>query len=268
MSNVVDASSRFIKPAPKVELQGRLGLTLHEVAESLGITFSHAKQKLENREFIDEISRVGELVPGIDMTVIAMATQHEIQEDTGHKYSRDVRSYALSTDAAKFFVAKYDNEIGRTYLGFLIKQEKEWQIVQENLENPKMARAFAKALLDRADAQEAYEKVAAKCAHLNRCLTTSQVRNGSVTKENNKLKGQIQDLKDTLGDGENYKSVLAGLKMFPELAGIDPSSLGKKLKKVSAEFGLKTISVPDSRYGSVNAYHHRAWKVIVEAVAA
>jgi phage anti-repressor protein len=98
--------STFVTPHYLQEL-GEEGLTLHEVAASLGIEFKEAKRALEKN-----IS---------DYTAVEFATSVASGPIRGNV---EVTSYALSTDDAKFFVASYRNEVGKAYLRFLIQCEK------------------------------------------------------------------------------------------------------------------------------------------------
>jgi hypothetical protein len=61
--------SKFIAPHYITEL-GEEGLTLHEIAQSLGIQFKHAKEALEKN-----LS---------DYSTVEISTQQEIREVTGH----------------------------------------------------------------------------------------------------------------------------------------------------------------------------------------
>ena len=86
--------SQFVSPSPRSELNGELGLDLHEIARSLGIPFGHAKTKLE-KDLEDYPTGVKILI------------QQLIHEVTGHSYTKEVESYVLSVEDAKFFVAGY-----------------------------------------------------------------------------------------------------------------------------------------------------------------
>lgn len=104
-------SSQFVSPSPRAELNGELGLDLHEIAQSLGAEFKHVKAKLE-KDLLDYPSSA------------EISTQQLIQEVTGHSYTKEVKSYILNVEDAKFFVAGYNNEIGKAYRRHLIQCEK------------------------------------------------------------------------------------------------------------------------------------------------
>jgi len=96
----------FVTPHYIEEL-GEEGLTLHEVAASLGIQFGHAKEALEKN--INEYSMVG---------ISSYVNKGPIRGMV------EVQSYALNTIDAKCFVARYQNDIGRGYLRYLLQCER------------------------------------------------------------------------------------------------------------------------------------------------
>lgn len=124
--------SNFVSPHYIEEL-GEEGLTLHEIAQSLGIEFKEAKRVLEKN-----LS---------DYSAVEISTQQEIQEVTGFTYSRKVNSYVLNTEDAKFFVAGYNNDIGKAYRRYLIQCEKAVQklakVRQELTPHEKAVDAFS-----------------------------------------------------------------------------------------------------------------------------
>lgn len=95
--------SNFVAPHYIEEL-GEEGLTLHEIAKSLGITFGHSKAAYEKN--ISDYSGI------------------EISTPSGNPVNPTVLSYALTTEDAKFFVAGYNNDIGKAYRRYLIQCEK------------------------------------------------------------------------------------------------------------------------------------------------
>jgi hypothetical protein len=100
--------STFVTPHHIQEL-GEEGLTLHEVAKSLGIAYIDAKQKFTVREFEQRLLAQG------------LKTSNALMKNiNGVAYTEIL----LSTAAAKFFVAKYASHIGDAYLCFLLNCEK------------------------------------------------------------------------------------------------------------------------------------------------
>lgn len=64
-------------------------------------------------------------------------------------------------------------------------------------------------------------------------------------------------LADKMGEGTTYKSVIAIpwlSKIFALSKGLYPQ-LGKTLRRMSEDLGFDVREVPDSRYGTVEAYH-------------
>lgn len=235
----------FVEPTHKVELGGHKGLDCHEIARSLGTTFQRVKDAIEREadnlsEFETKRTRFLHPVNGSESD-----------------------SYVLDVDAAKFIVARFGNKIGAAYCKYLIQQEREWQTVQENLHDPKMAIQFGQALIERAKAQIDYEAEQAKVLHLSTSLTTSQTNNGLKTKENNRLKNTIDNLKRELGNNHNYRTVVGMLNDYPELKAIfhNTSVIGRKLSKISRDMGKEIRKIDDEKWGKVNSYHHAVWKV-------
>jgi len=95
--------ANFVAPHFIPEL-GEDGLTLHEIARSLGISFGHAKTAYEKN--ISDYSGI------------------EISTPSGNPVNPIVMSYALTTDDAKFFVSGYNNAVGKAYRRYLIGCEK------------------------------------------------------------------------------------------------------------------------------------------------
>lgn len=104
--------SQFVSPSPRSELNGELGLDLHEIAKSLGMRFADLKEKVERMKKANRIS------------LTAFATYNE--------NNRLVDSYILDVENAKFLVTKTDTEIGDAYTRHLIQCEKEPVYIDAN----------------------------------------------------------------------------------------------------------------------------------------
>jgi len=100
----------FVKPYFIEEL-GCDGLTCADIAKSLGIAACDVRKKLVTRGFIERIDKQGYKAKTF---VLANKTN-----------GVEFNEYALDVDAAKFFVAKYDNDMGDAYQAFLISLEKQ-----------------------------------------------------------------------------------------------------------------------------------------------
>jgi phage anti-repressor protein len=99
--------SQFVSPSSRPELNGELGLDLHEIAQSLGAEFKHVKAAFEKN--INDYTGV-EFSTHVDQGPIRGMVE--------------VKSYVLSVEDAKFFVAGYNNEVGKAYRRWLIQCEK------------------------------------------------------------------------------------------------------------------------------------------------
>lgn len=100
--------SSFVKPYYIPEL-GCEGLTAADIAKSLKTEPAKVRRKLEERNFLDRIKAQQFQARPIG----------RLNENNGLQFTE----YLLDTAAAKFFVGKYDSELGDAYLGFLIKLE-------------------------------------------------------------------------------------------------------------------------------------------------
>ena len=101
-----EAESRFIKPVPRKELKGALGITLFDVAQSLGVSHYDLKRRIERSGELEYLKAFGH-----------QTTTTIVVPPTGPR----AESYVLDVMAAQHIVAKYDNWAGRFYLDFLIR---------------------------------------------------------------------------------------------------------------------------------------------------
>ena len=105
----------FVSPSPKPELNGEIGLTLSEIATSLGVQHTHAKDKLER------------MIK--DNRIKGCHAYTFLHKNNG----LHVNSFVLTVRDAKFFVAKYDNDIGDGYTNFLLDLEDSFQTVRKTV---------------------------------------------------------------------------------------------------------------------------------------
>jgi hypothetical protein len=250
ITNVIEAQNRFVTPKARTELANEAGLDLHEIAISLGADFKNVKRRYLELQELGEISG---------------APVRAANDSNG----LEVQSFVLSVDDAKFLVTQYGNAVGRAYCRWLIAQERQYATVQENLADPEMARRFGLALIERANAQDALAKTQAVIVHMDMALTTSQSRNGGITREKNQLVQKVIDLQQEVGDSRTYKTVRAMLKLHPELSAIGiPSALGTRLSNLSKRMGVPHRDVPDSKYGTIKAHHVTVWNAFMDALKA
>ena len=102
--------SGFVKPY-YIDSLGCDGLTCADIAKSLGTVASKIRRKLEERDFLDRLKKQ-------NFRAVPFGT-------TNKTNGLDFTEYALDVDAARFFVAKYNSDLGDAYLTFLINLEKQ-----------------------------------------------------------------------------------------------------------------------------------------------
>lgn len=100
--NELTAPSPFCPPH-YIEQLGCDGLTAEEIATSLGTQVKHVRQKLRD-------------YPNGTLTSLKSVSA-DLKNINGVEYEE----FFLSTAAAKFFVARYENDIGDGYLEYLIR---------------------------------------------------------------------------------------------------------------------------------------------------
>ncbi len=109
--------TNFVKPTPKPELGGELGLYAEEVAISLGVPASRVRQKLKARDLISDLEEN-------NMTALTIVRANEVN---GLEYNE----FVLDARAAKFLVATWANKIGRAYLSFLLTLEEHHESLEQ-----------------------------------------------------------------------------------------------------------------------------------------
>jgi hypothetical protein len=107
MTNEITLGKCFVTPVYYEELGGE-GLSLHQIAESLDAEFRDVKKKFEKMKDVDIIAYV------------EISAYIKINTLIGFK---EIESYVLNTQDAKFFVARYQSKVGNAYLRFLLDCE-------------------------------------------------------------------------------------------------------------------------------------------------
>jgi hypothetical protein len=239
-------SDGFVAPSNKQELDGALGLTVHEIAKSLGSRFQEVRDAIE-REWDNML----------ELQTVSVATLHPVNGQT-------VDSYVLSVPAAQFIVARFGNKIGAAYCKYLIQRAGVLDRMEQNIsESPELALKFAEAVKNQALIAIELRKAVAIREHALKSLTTSQTNNAQITRENNQLKEKLLDLSQQVGDSINYKTVKAMTSKLPEEANL--SVVGKNLARISKEMGYEIKKIEDTQYGKVNAYHVKVWATFLQA---
>ncbi len=89
-------------------LSGNLGLVDDDIGRSIGVPATQVRKKLNRGEFIEFAKSVGFKI---------------IPFETFNENNVRVQHYAFDLNAAKAFVAKWDNKLGWEYLAFLLRCE-------------------------------------------------------------------------------------------------------------------------------------------------
>lgn len=113
MELTTELKRNFIQATPKPELDGELGLTLHEIAQSLGADFKNVKRKFESLK-----ERHG-----------AFGAPIRAANETN---DLDVESYVLPVDEAKLLITQYKNAIAIGYCRFLISRDHQLTKAEKN----------------------------------------------------------------------------------------------------------------------------------------
>jgi phage antirepressor YoqD-like protein len=117
----VNPSVNFVRPIFYSEL-GCEGLSLHQIADSLGVDFQTVKVKIQR------------MVDSSRITALSYKACVKISTLRGDK---EINSFLLTIEEAKFFVAKWDSELGDAYTRFLIECEKKLlNIIQTSVKQP------------------------------------------------------------------------------------------------------------------------------------
>jgi len=119
----IQTAPHFVKPYPQAALGGELGLTLTDIAQSLGAEVFNVRKKFLARGMSERLER-------LSLTAIPIGMANKSN-------GLEVTEYVLPVEAAKFFIARWDSELGDGYLRMLIEYER---IVLEEM--PKLIRAL------------------------------------------------------------------------------------------------------------------------------
>ena len=239
----------FKKPQPQSKLNGQMGLTVKDIAESLGIEPKHVREKLTTKNFIESIK-------ANDFAMVEFPTH----SSNGTEYT----DYVLDVNAAKLFVATYQNTLGRRYLGYLIKVESDSAAegltshidptgLAEKLHDLRFVGTLMLQMADAKDKAEAERDEAIRTkSHISAGMTASAMGTASAAARKLKL------VEQKLGIAENHKSLLGWIREYPQLGTTSLSSVGSKLSKYCSSRGFEVTKIDDTRYGSVNVYPREA----------
>ena len=240
----------FVPPKPQSKLNGELGLTVEDIANSLGA------EKKNIRRFI----RKETIQRGLKYANFKWAPigAHHTANDGVYE------DYVLDVNAAKFVIARYGNKRGAEYLAYLVKHESDTSGLSaytdptnltELLGNPDTILRLAQNWKDALAAVEEQKEIAAKAIREKGQISSS--REASCMAKVGVANRKIRVLETKLGISENWKSAAGWLADLPQLKAIsdDPKVIGKHLKQVSLALGHAIETIPDPRWGKVNSYN-------------
>jgi Rha family phage regulatory protein len=165
----------------------------------------------------------------------------------------ETESYDVSRDGLVFLVMGYRGEkaskMKEAYITAFNQMEE--QLRNRHLTLPKDPMEMLKIAVTHWEQEKQLRLVAEQIVtHSQKSLTTSQTRNGLLTKEN-------RQLKIALDRSEDYLTVTAAMKEY----GIEgfPSSIGKRMSKLSIQMGVVIEKAKCPRFGEVKSYHKQVW---------
>lgn len=218
----------FIKPY-HIDVLDAPGLTATDIAKSLEVRPPDVRRKLEHRNFLDRLKSQG-------LFATTFATANEVN-------SLPFTEFALTTAAAKFFVAKYDSEIGDQYLTFLLALESEvLELKQLEEKDPLLSQMMQSVAMRR-------EQLV-----LKNKVTTLEEKTVELATRVDRMNG------DT-----GYRTVLAhcrdlGIPLPLNLA----KEIGRRASQLCRQRGLPRGKVADERFKSVNSYPVEVLNEVVE----
>jgi len=244
--------SQFVSPSSRPELNGELGLDLHEIAQSIGARFPDVKEKFLRMQKANRIK-------GVAYTFY-------------NENNRLVESYVLDLDSAKFFVAKWDSEVGDAYTRFLIQCEKKLDQTTLLIKRIMSDEVICRRVLQIADenlAKVTFERdqaIKTKAEISSRREATALAKLSVKTAKLKEMEEVNDSLKNQLGEGKEVKLAIGWKKVFPKFERFTDSVLGRKLSAISKANSIEITEVPHVAYGKVNAYHIKACQLLNESL--
>jgi hypothetical protein len=181
----------FVQPRFIEEL-GCEGLSLHDIAKSIGVEFSCVKTKFERM-----LS---------DNRVKSLHVQIEVVYDSGLRTERKGVSWALATDTAKFFVAKWDSELGDAYCRFLVECEKALTNMMEEL--PPELKYLIRLSMEQKEQKKKLEQIESTLQSTNLSLLDCPLSTSQIET----LENMFSELFRKTGDGRSVGRAKSALK--------------------------------------------------------
>jgi hypothetical protein len=240
MTNLIHGT--FKKPAPQSKLNGELGLTVQDIATSLGIEPKTVRRDLIERSVLERIKSCG-------FNAVPFGTPNPTN---GIEYT----DYVLDVNASKWFIAKYNNDVADQYLAYLVKVESDAVAegvtnhidptgIAKMMANPDFIIGIANKWKEAEARAELAERTKAWIS--DKKTATAMGKLGAAT-------NKIISLENRLGEGENWKTVTGWKVVYPELQKYSDVALGGRLSKMAKEHGIEIKTTPHTKYGKVNVY--------------
>jgi len=216
----------FVSPTKQVALNGELGLSAGDVAKSLGARSTNVRKKLKSM-----IPRMKKL--GFGQAEISAHTSKNI------KYQEHI----LSVEAARFFVGKYENEIGDAYLAYLLKCENFVSDIETAAQNDPIIQGSLQLIKLRMEQQKQEQRLQ------------------TVETEMEKVNNNIRALNPCTG----YRTI----KGHCNLSGISlplkrSQFIGKAATTYCKENNIIIGKVPCERFGQTNSYPIEVLKMLIK----
>lgn len=246
---------QFVSPSPRSELNGELGLDHYQIAKSLGAEPADIKRALDkNRN---------------DYSLMETSTIVDAGPIRG---KMEVPLYILSLEDAKFFVAGYNNEVGKAYRRWLIQCEKKLDQTTLLIKQIMSDEVICRRVLQIADEKlmkvtiERDQALKTKAEISSRREATALAKLSVKTVKLKEMEEVNDSLKNQLGEGKEVKLAIGWKKVFPKFERFTDSVLGRKLSAISKANSIEITEVPHVIYGKVNAYHLKACQLLNESL--
>ena len=117
---MTEFESNFVNPVAQPELNDELGVTLSDIAESLGVSHKDLRRKIERSGAVEKIT----------------CLNHLIRTYVPHSANGvSFKSYVMDIEAAQHVVSKYDNVQGWAYTDYLIRCKNALKVSLEQHQN-------------------------------------------------------------------------------------------------------------------------------------
>ncbi len=229
--------AQFVNAKPRPELDGKLGLDLHEIAESLGAEFANVKRRFlklfdKKRLFGLPIGR------------------------TNDSSGLEVESFVLPLADARLLVMQYQNEVGFGYCKFLLSRDEQLTKIETFFGNDEMSEFQYGPILQQLMRVEREQFVnAKKTIQLAKEMVVVQE---AVIETNKEIAGVKEITANSVLTLDEIQKIDAKIvETSVRLYGDDPKKIGKVRGTLKHHFGLSSTQT---------RYYHLKQKDMVHAI--